>query len=347
MNNQIDELNSKPQKSNYFMNKLKTFFATIGVLSVILFVLFVTIIFITISSLSSGIKTFSTSLNPALSSGKTNGLGGFTKPHTSSNYIAGINLSGEISSESSAIVIEKLEAAKEDKHVVGILFDVNSPGGSVVPSQEIYDTIKKIKQIKPVVTYVRDVAASGAYYSSSSSTKIIANRGSIIGSIGVIMNGFEADKLLQFLKINPIVIKTGALKDAGSPTRPFNEKDKLYLQELIEETRLQFVEDVKAERKTSDATMKYMADGRVVLGPQALNLKLIDALGTKDFAVAEIATLAKTKSIPPVFYYEDIQTFSDLFAQRLASSSAALMRNSVSKVFASQADSNSIPKAKY
>lgn len=346
MNIQHENPPENSGKVNYLKGKLKTFFATIGVLSVTLFILFFVGLFFLINSVSTSIKSFSTSLNPAASFGKTNGIGGFTKPHLNSQYIAGVTLNGEISADSSAIVVEKLEAAKNDKNVVGILFDVNSPGGSVVPSQEIYDTIKKIKQIKPVVTYVRDIAASGAYYSSSSSSKIIANRGSIIGSIGVIMNSFEVDKLLQFLKINPVVLKTGALKDSLSPFRPFNEKDKQYLQELLEETRLQFVEDVKAERKTSDSTMKYMADGRIVLGPQALNLKLIDALGTKDFAISEIANLAKLKNTPPLYYYEDIQSFSDLFTQKLASQTAVLMQQSITNLFSQSAEKSNSIKAK-
>jgi len=345
ISHQEDQNTISTKRSHSFLTAIKSVFATIGVISVVLFVIFVGIISISIYSFSSGIKTFSSSMGGASSSAKT-GLT-FTTPNTSSPYIAGIRLYGEITPENSALVIEKLETARDDKHVVGILFDVNSPGGSVVPSQEIYDTIKEITKIKPVVTYVREVAASGAYYSSASSSKIIANRGSIIGSIGVIMNGFEADKLIQFLKINPFVIKTGALKDTGSPTRPMNEKDKQYLQELIEETRMQFVDDVKQGRKTSDATMKFMSDGRVVLGPQELNLKLIDIIGTKQTAISELVTLAKVKTTPDVFYYDDIQTFSELFAQKFAGSTSNIIRDSFSENFKNTKLQNKIPKAEY
>jgi protease IV len=345
MNSLSNDQNQIPQKRpNAFMSAIKSVFATIGAISIAFFILFTLIIGFAFYSLSNGMKSFSSSLNPSISS--KSGLA-FTVPNSNVPYIAGIRLNGEISSDTSSSVLEKLETAKLDKHVVGILFDVNSPGGSVVASQEIYDAIKEINKTKPIVTYVREVAASGAYYSSASSSKIIANRGSIIGSIGVIMNGFEADKLIQFLKINPVVIKTGALKDTGSPMRPMNEKDKQYLQELIEETRMQFVDDVKQARKTSDSTMKFMSDGRVILGPQALNLKLIDAIGSKQTAMEEVATLAKQKSVPNLYYYEDIQSFSELFTQKLAGSTANILRESLLGTFQFQQNNNNVPKAKY
>ncbi len=345
MNSLSDGQNPAPQKRpNGFMGVLKSVFATIGAISIVFFLLFFLVIGIVFYSLSNGIKSFSSSFNPAMSS--RTGLT-FTVPNINSPYIAGIRLSGEITSDTSTTILEKLEAAKEDKHAIGILFDVNSPGGSVVASQEIYDAIKEISKIKPVVTYVREVAASGAYYSSASSNKIIANRGSIIGSIGVIMNGFEADKLIQFLKINPVVIKTGALKDTGSPTRPMNEKDKQYLQELIEETRMQFVDDIKQARKTSDSTMKFMSDGRVILGPQALNLKLIDSIGSKHTVMEEITSLAKQKNVPELYYYEDIQSFSELFTQKLAGSTASILRESLLGKFQVPQGKNKVPMAEY
>lgn len=336
----------KPVKrSNAIARAIKSVFATIGAISVVFIILFTAFVGFAIYSFSNGMKNFSASLNPSMSSKP--GAGIFTVPATNSPYIAGIRLNGEITSATSTAIVEKLETAKEDKNAIGILFEVNSPGGSVVASQEIYDTIKDISAKKPVVAYFREVAASGAYYSSASASKIIANRGSIIGSIGVIMNSFEADKLIQFLKINPIVIKTGALKDAGSPTRPMNEKDKQYLQELIEETRTEFVDDVKHARKTSDATMKYMSDGRVVLGPQALNLKLIDILGTRQTAISEIASLAKQKDIPDIYYYEDIQTFSDLFAQKFSGSISDVLKKSLLGSLQIPQNNNNVPRAEY
>lgn len=347
MNSLSNDQNQTPQKRNHsFMASLKTIFATVGVISIAFFILFAIMIGFVFYSFSNSMKSFSTSLNPAMGSGSKSGIS-FTVPNHNTSYIAGIRLTGEITSDTSTLILEKLEAAREDKHAIGVLLDVNSPGGSVVASQEIYDAIKETNKTKPVVAYVREMAASGAYYSSASSSKIVANRGSIIGSIGVIMNGFEADKLIQFLKINPVVIKTGTLKDTGSPTRPMTDKDKEYLQNLIEETRIQFVDDVKQARKTSDSTMKFMSDGRVVLGPQALNLKLIDSIGSKQSALEDISTFAKQKNVPDLYYYEDIQSFSELFAQKFAGSTSDILRESLLKIFQTPQSNSNIPKAGY
>lgn len=223
--------------------------------------------------------------------------------------IAGIRMEGEINNETSRVVLEKLEEASRDSRVVGILFEVNSPGGSVVPSQEIYDAIKVIREKKPVVTYVHDVAASGAYYASASSSSIYANRGSLIGSIGVIMAGMESTELIKFLKLRPITLKTGKLKDAGSPIREWTEEDVTYLQNLIEDTRNQFVADVKAGRQLEESTVSYMSDGRVVLGTEAVQLKLIDNLGRKEDALKEISTLAGHTDTPKLIYLELPQDF--------------------------------------
>ena len=228
--------------------------------------------------------------------------------------------------------MDKLESAENDPSAVGVLLDVNSPGGLVVPSQEIYDGVKSLRAKKPVVVYVRNMAASGAYYSSASATKIIANRGSLIGSIGVIMESFDVAKLVEFLKVNPIVLKTGALKDAGSPMRPMGEEDKKYLQNLIEGTRAEFVADVKSGRGVSEETLKLMSDGRVVLAPQALELKLIDAMGSKNMALSEIGKLAHEKSTPELFYYENTVSLSDLLSQKISGQVTGLLQKTSAQI---------------
>ncbi|MES2615445.1 MAG: signal peptide peptidase SppA [Bdellovibrionota bacterium] len=302
--------------------------STIGVVSILFVVLFSVFVAFAMHSVSSSVKSLVSSQVPSKSYGtKVN----YAVPRKNTPYIAGIKLMGEISGDTADEILDKFKTAKEDSMAVGVLFEVSSPGGSVVPSQEIYDQIKSLQESKPVVVYVREMAASGAYYSSASASKIIANRGSIIGSIGVIMEGFEADKLIQFLKINPVTIKTGALKDTGSPTRAMNETDKKYLQGLIEETREEFVNDVKSARKTTAEDMNFMSDGRVVLAPQALKLKLIDAIGTRDDALSEIAKLAKQKKTPELFYYENIDTFSEIFSQKFSGQVADMLKTSVSQ----------------
>lgn len=301
--------------------------ATIGVLAILFFAGITTLAGVAFYSVGQSVKSLS-KMTTNIQPGKTN----FTTPGRHTTYIAGIKLNGEINDLVADDLIEKLQTAKDDSNAIGVLLEVNSPGGSVVPSQEIYDTVKDVRSKKPIVVYVREMAASGAYYSSSPASKIIANRGSMIGSIGVIMNGFEADKLIQFLKISPVTFKTGALKDAGSPTRPVNENDKKYIQGLLETTHDEFVADVISARHTDEKTMKFMSDGRVVLAPQAVTLKLIDAIGTKKSALDTIAKLANQKTTPDLFYYENIQKFSDYFAQRFGGEASKILQNSISGI---------------
>jgi protease-4 len=210
-----------------------------------------------------------------------------------STGLAEIKLNQPIDSEIAGSVVDKLNEAAEDDRIKGILLEVDSPGGSVVASQEIYDAVKKIKERTPVVAYMRNVAASGAYYSSVPASWLIANRGTMVGSIGVIMESFEASKLIQWMRLQPVTLKTGKLKDAGSSVRPWTPEDKAYLQQLINDTRDQFVSDVRAARpQITPETVRYMSDGRVILGTEALTRKLVDALGSRKNAVEKAAELA-------------------------------------------------------
>lgn len=216
---------------------------------------------------------------------------------TFAEAVAEIKLDQPIGPEVAQTVVEKLNEAAKDKRIKGILLEVNSPGGSVVASQEIYDTIKTIKEKMPVVSYMREVAASGAYYSAVSSSWLVSNRGTMVGSIGVIMSSFEATQLLDWMKIKPVTLKTGQLKDTGSPARPWTTEDKAYLQKLINDTRDQFVADVRAARpKITAETMKHMSDGRVVLGTEALERQLVDSIGGRREAIAKAAELAGLSS---------------------------------------------------
>lgn len=207
--------------------------------------------------------------------------------------LAEIKLEGPIGPEKASEVIEKLDDALAENRIKGILFEINSPGGSVVASQEIYDSIARVKAKKPVVGYMREVAASGAYYSAVSANWLVANRGTMVGSIGVIFNSFEATQLVDWLKLKPVVIKTGSLKDSGSVVRPWTDDDKKYLQKLINDTRDQFVTDVRAARpQITEESINHMSDGRVVLGSEAAERSLVDEIGHRQTAVAKAAELA-------------------------------------------------------
>jgi protease IV len=267
-------------------------------------------------------------------------------------FVAGIKIEGEIQSKMADGVLEKLKQAEKDSRVVGILLDVDSPGGAVVPSQEMYDAVNAVKVAKPVVAYVRSVAASGAFYTIAPASKIVANRGSMLGSVGVIMSSFEATDLFAWLKLKPVTLKTGKLKDAGNPARPWTDEDKAYLQNMIDQTRGQFVSDVKTARNLPDITMNHLADGRVVLGTEALDLKLIDQLGNRDVALNAVAELAKVTPVPELHYMEEaperLPIFMRYFMEESGKSFASGVSNQVQKDILKGTENldSSVPKMK-
>lgn len=307
-----------------------TVFATIGLLTVLLVVGCSVLLGVGLSSLS---KSFTNTKNsPYTTSVTSQNNVMFEVPTRNTPYIAGIKFKSEINADFADNVIAKLQYAQNDANAVGVLLEVDSPGGVVVPSQEIYDAVKVLAGVKPIVAYVRSIAASGAYYSIAPSSEIIANRGSLVGSIGVIMQGFEVNELLKFLKIQNTTIKSGSLKDAGSPFRPMTSADKNYLNDMINQIFAIFVTDVKAVRPSiSQTDLNLMLDGRVVLAPQAQKLNLIDGIGTLDFAKNRIAHLAQLKSTPHLFYYEDAKPFVDFFTEKFISNSSKMLRDTFLK----------------
>lgn len=268
----------------------------------------------------------------------------YLEHRTFTNGLAEIKLDSPIDSDVANIVVAKLKEASEDKRIKGVLLEINSPGGSVVASQEIHDTIKRIKEKTPVVAYMREVAASGAYYSAVPSSWIVANRGTMVGSIGVIMSSIEATQLIEWLKLKPVTLKTGRLKDTGSPMRSWTVEDKAYLQALIDSTRDQFVSDVRAARpKITPESLRHMSDGRVVLGTEAFSRQLVDSLGGRPDAIAKAAEFAglNTGADTPVIPMEEPEIRS-LLAEVLRGSMTSLATLVVQE-FKQQRQSFSLP----
>jgi protease-4 len=293
--------------------------AALGALALVAVVLFIGLIVVLATALSGGHTTSVSVMKP-----------------TSGKYVAGIRLHGEVNAELADEVVDLIEEASLDKDVAGVLLDVNSPGGSVVASQEIYDTIARKRETLPVVAYVREMAASGAYYSVASASKIVANRGSLVGSIGVILSTVETTELMKWAKLKPITMKTGSLKDAGSPVREWTEADKSYLQALIEDTRKVFVSDVVAMRKLEPEAVSHMADGRVVLGAEAVRLKLVDVVGSKEDALQAAAGLAGIKEKPELIYIEPKKNFKMFLREMLEEEAIAKeLRGLLSKILLS------------
>jgi protease-4 len=197
--------------------------------------------------------------------------------------------------------LELLHRYARNSSVKAVVVRINSPGGAIAPSQEIYTAILKIrKDGKPVVASMDSVAASGGYYIASACDPIIANSGTITGSIGVILQWFDMAELAKWAKLKPETIKSGAMKDAGSPYREMTDEERAYFQSVVSQLHSQFVRDVAEGRKDKlklDEVTR-IADGRVFTGEQARVLKLIDELGTIDDAVRKAGQLGGIRGEP-------------------------------------------------
>lgn len=223
---------------------------------------------------------------------------------TAGAKIAIIPIEGEILD--SKEVIEWLHDYVDNDSVKAMVVRINSPGGAVVPSQEIFEEIRKLRAEsgKPIVASMDSIAASGGYYIAVACDTIVANPGSITGSIGVIAQWFNVEELLRWAKLRPETVVSGPMKDVGSPYRDMTPAEREYFQQIVQELHLQFVGAVAEGRKgklTIDE-VKGLADGRVFTGQEAKRLKLVDELGNLQDAVATAARLAGMKGKPRTVY---------------------------------------------
>ncbi|MBW2731022.1 MAG: signal peptide peptidase SppA [Deltaproteobacteria bacterium] len=199
--------------------------------------------------------------------------------------------------------LEALRAFAKDDDIKAVVMRLNTPGGSVGPSQEVYREIERLRAKKPVVASMGSVAASGGYYIAAACTQIVANAGSLTGSIGVISQTTEVYELLALARIKAHVFKSGALKDTGSPLRPMTEVDRIALQKMVDEIHGQFVSDISKGRKMSLAKVKAVADGRILTGAQAKVHGLVDSLGNFSDALDVAVKLAKAEGDPVPVYH--------------------------------------------
>lgn len=212
-----------------------------------------------------------------------------------------VNYEGEENTIDANEVIKTLEKIEKNKKYKGILLVVDSPGGMAAPSLELAYKIKKIKKTKPVVAYIQNLGASGAYYFSSAADWIVANPQSIIGSIGVIISVPQLYKALDKIGIEIINIKSGKFKDSLSPFKPLTKDQKDYFQNLVMEYYYQFIKDVSENRnlKTQKQIQELyeIADGRVFTYKTAIKYKLIDQVGTIDEAKEKMKEILKNDKI--------------------------------------------------
>jgi protease IV len=218
----------------------------------------------------------------------------------SGSQIAALEVEGTIAD--SKQFVDQLKDYGNRAGVKAVVVRINSPGGGVAASQEMYEAIKKFRSEsgKKVVVSMASVAASGGYYIACAADKIFANPGTITGSIGVIAEWYNYGDLLRWAKMQSIVIKSGTFKDAGSPTRPLTEEEKTYFQSLISNMYDQFVSTVASGRKMKEVQVRKLADGRVYTGQEAKADGLVDELGTYQDAIAAAAKMAGIEGTPKV-----------------------------------------------
>src|SRR2546428_1481506 len=215
-----------------------------------------------------------------------------------SDRIQVVDIEGELIQ--SRPILDQLKRYEDSNSVKAILLNIDSPGGGVAVSQEIYAEIKRLreKKDKTIVAYLSSTGASGAYYISCAANKIVANPGTIVGSIGVIAEWVSYADLLEWAKLKEIVFKTGEFKDTGSATRALTENERKYFQGLIDDMYVQFVEAVASGRKLDLQEVRSLADGRVFTGRDAKERKLIDEIGNFQDAVDLTAKLAGISGKP-------------------------------------------------
>jgi protease IV len=218
--------------------------------------------------------------------------------------IALVEIKGVITQSSN--VIEQIQRHQEDDGVKAIILRIDSPGGGVGPSQEIHREVMKAKTKtgKKVLVSMGSVAASGGYYIACASDLIVANAGTITGSIGVVMEFTNLEELLKKIGVKGIVLKSGEHKDIGSPFREMNPQDKKIIQDVIDNVHKQFIQAVAAGRRLDRARVTEIADGRIFTGEQAVELGLVDRIGnlqdTIDIAAQMVGIVGKPNVVYPV-----------------------------------------------
>jgi protease IV len=195
-------------------------------------------------------------------------------------------------------IVKQLNDFKKNDNIKAVVLRIDSPGGVVGPSQEIYSEVKKLAATKKVVVSMGSVAASGGYYIAAPATLIMANPGTITGSIGVLMRFSNFEGLMGKVGMKAFTLKTGKFKDVGSPSRPMTDQEKAMLQNVIDNTCSQFIRAVAEGRKLPIADVTAIADGRIFTGEQALAVKLIDRIGTLQDAIEEAGRLGGIKGEP-------------------------------------------------
>ena len=204
------------------------------------------------------------------------------------NRVGIVDITGLITD--SQYIVNQVKKFRKDKRIRGIILRIDSPGGAVGPSQEIYNEVLKTRESgKTIYASMGALAASGGYYIASAAEKIFANPGTLTGSIGVIMVFSNAKGLMEKIGLQPEIVKAGEYKDIGSPARAMTQKERNLLQSVVTDVHQQFIEAVANGRNISVAEVTKIADGRILTGRQAYSLNLVDQMGGLQVSIDQIA----------------------------------------------------------
>ncbi len=212
--------------------------------------------------------------------------------------------------------VDELKDYLSDSSIKAVVLRIDSPGGAVAPSQEIYEEVKKVAAKKKVVVSMGSVAASGGYYIASGASRIVANPGTLTGSIGVIMEIPNLEGLMNKIGIKTEVIKSGKNKDIGSMFRSMKPEERQLLQGVMDDVHEQFIKAVAEGRKMNVDDVRKIADGRVFTGEQAVKTGLVDQLGSLEDSIRVAANLAGIREEPEVVTKKDKASFFDLLRNK-------------------------------
>ena len=228
-------------------------------------------------------------------------------------------------------VVEELRNYAEDSSIKAIVLRIDSPGGGVVPSQEIYNAVKNArKEGKKVIVSMGSIAASGGYYIAAAADRIMANPGTLTGSIGVKMEFANLEKLLEKIGVKGMVIKAGEYKDLASPYREMRPEELKLLQDVIDDVHSQFIKAVAEGRGLPEPDVRAIADGRIFTGQQALGLKLVDQLGDLADSIQVAGGLAGIKGRPSVVEKRKKIPFFDYLKEESASWITGVVQQAIS-----------------
>ena len=233
---------------------------------------------------------------------------------------------------SSEHIVEELNDYADDSSIKAIVIRIDSPGGGVVVSQEIYNAVKNAKKEgKKIIVSMGSVAASGGYYVAAAADKIVANPGTLTGSIGVKMEFANLEKLLEKIGVKGMVVKAGEFKDIGSPYRDMTAQEKKLLQDVIDDVHNQFIKAVAEGRNLPEADVRAIADGRIFTGQQALALKLVDQMGDLADSIRLAGSMAGIKGRPKVVEKRKKIPFLEYLKEESATWVADVIQNGIGK----------------